>query len=499
VTVPRGSERVSQRTRSDMETVDNLTTLPDLDEPNMLHSLNARYLQNKIYTRTGPILVAMNPWQELKLYGSEVLHSYRRKPMDAVPPHVFAIAEAAFANLQAARKDQPILVSGDSGSGKTESTKFMMQYLAAVAHHTAVTANTEQQVLQCNPVLEAFGNAKTLRNDNSSRFGKYIDIHFDERFALCGAKIDTYLLEKSRVVGQEEGERNFHIFYQMCSQAPQDVHISGDLGLHESSHFAYTRKGHTVAVNYKPANSFANTRQAMQGIGIHLDECAEIFKVLAAILHLGNIAVQADRENNAVIHSADTSAVWVSRLLGVDNDALIRSFTERGIQAGPQGGGESFVVAQSSAQALEARNALARALYGNMFDNLVARINVSLGQKRADKTRTISILDIFGFEHFKTNHFEQFCINYANEKLQGHFNEYNFSLEIKECRTPLSTPSLSPPLLFLPSRALFLPLLSVPLYTLPLALARSLLCRSRATAGAWRAACRRNRACLRGG
>eukprot|EP00288_Rhodomonas_lens_P011274 CAMPEP_0177748744 /NCGR_PEP_ID=MMETSP0484_2-20121128/32102_1 /TAXON_ID=354590 /ORGANISM="Rhodomonas lens, Strain RHODO" /LENGTH=1368 /DNA_ID=CAMNT_0019263653 /DNA_START=40 /DNA_END=4145 /DNA_ORIENTATION=- len=431
VNVPRGSDRVSQRTRADMETVDNLTTLPDLDEPNMLHSLNARYLEHKIYTRTGPILVAMNPWQELKLYGSEVLHSYRRKQMDHVPPHVFAIAEAAFANLQSARKDQTILVSGDSGSGKTESTKFMMQYLAAVAHHTAVTANTEQQVLQCNPVLEAFGNAKTLRNDNSSRFGKYIDIHFDERFALCGAKIDTYLLEKSRVVGQETGERNFHIFYQMCSQSENDPAISSELGLKASDQFSYTKKGHSVAVNYKPANSFSNTKAAMQGIGIEAEECNQIFQVLGAILHLGDIAL-GEKDGDAVIHSSDQSSVWASKLLGVGQEALIQSFTNRNIQAGPQGLGDSYIVAQTGSQALEARNALARALYGNMFDILVQRINVSLGQKRAEKTRTISILDIFGFEHFKTNHFEQFCINYANEKLQGHFNEYNFSLEIKE-------------------------------------------------------------------
>lgn len=184
IEVERGSTRISQRTPSIMVEVDDLTALPDLDEPNMLHSLQMRYLRDKIYTSTGPILVGINPWQDLNVYGQETLKSYRGRKMHEMPPHVFGVAEAAFTNLHNDRKDQTILVSGDSGSGKTESTKFMMQYLAAVAHHTAGTTKIEQQVLQCNPVLEAFGNSKTLRNDNSSRFGKYIDIHFDAQYSL---------------------------------------------------------------------------------------------------------------------------------------------------------------------------------------------------------------------------------------------------------------------------------------------------------------------------
>ena len=172
-----------------MEAVDDLTKLPDLDEPNMLHSLHVRYEQKKIYTRTGPILVGINPWEDLNLYGSQTLFSYRRQKMDTLPPHVFAISENAFVNLQSERKDQTILVSGDSGSGKTESTKFMMQYLAAVSNHTAVTASTEQQVLQCNPILEAFGNAKTLRNDNRlCKLSEMSSIKFD----LCVSQLSIW-------------------------------------------------------------------------------------------------------------------------------------------------------------------------------------------------------------------------------------------------------------------------------------------------------------------
>ena len=474
VSVPRGSDRVSQRTPPGMEAVDNLTTLPDLDEPNMLHSLCVRYTQQKIYTRTGPILVAMNPWQDLKLYGQEVLRGYRNRSMDQTMPHVYAISEAAFKNLQVTppakpshmrarpppflaqaaalvchspvlrcliepptqteRKDQTILVSGDSGSGKTESTKFMMQYLAAVAQKTDSTDNTEQRVLQCNPVLEAFGNAKTLRNDNSSRFGKYIDIHFDQRFALIGAKIDTYLLEKSRVVGQEQGERNFHIFYQLTSQAGQDAQLTRDLQLKPAEHFEYIKRGANVSVAHRPATSLQNTTAALQSIGIKDTERTEIFKVLGAILHLGNMKFGSDREGGATLAPTDAQAVCCADMLGCDLQKLVDSFVLRNIQAGPMVGGDAYTVSQSLQQALDTRDALARALYGSLFDLLVSRINASLGQRVSaeERSRTISILDIFGFEHFKTNHFEQFCINYANEKLQGHFNEYNFSLEIQE-------------------------------------------------------------------
>eukprot|EP00281_Chroomonas_sp_CCMP1168_P033468 CAMPEP_0206237434 /NCGR_PEP_ID=MMETSP0047_2-20121206/14268_1 /ASSEMBLY_ACC=CAM_ASM_000192 /TAXON_ID=195065 /ORGANISM="Chroomonas mesostigmatica_cf, Strain CCMP1168" /LENGTH=572 /DNA_ID=CAMNT_0053661879 /DNA_START=38 /DNA_END=1752 /DNA_ORIENTATION=- len=435
VKVPRGSDAVSQRTPQNLEAVDNLTSLPDLDEPNMLNSLCVRYKMNKIYTFTGPILVCMNPWQDLGLYEQHILKQYRGKPLHAVPPHVFAIAECAFSNLQAHRKDQTILVSGDSGSGKTESTKFMMQYLANVAHHTAVTANTEHQVLQCNPVLEAFGNAKTLRNDNSSRFGKYIDIHFDEAFALCGAKIDTYLLEKSRVVGQEAGERNFHIFYQLC-QGQQNNGISqalaSTLRLLPSNQFLYTKVGSNVTVGYKPANSFQHTVNALEEIGFKEAERNEIFKVVSSILHMGNIKIKKGDNQNAQLSTSDPDAMLSASLLGVDCSGMVKAMTIRNIQAGGKDSDDNYIVEQSQQQALDARDALARALYGNLFDLLVKHINATLSQHAAGKMRNISILDIFGFEHFKTNHFEQFCINYANEKLQGHFNEFNFSHEIKE-------------------------------------------------------------------
>ncbi|EKX39533.1 myosin [Guillardia theta CCMP2712] len=439
VSVPRGSNRISQRTPPGMVAIDDLTALPDLDEPNMLDSLCQRYLQHKIYTRTGPILVGMNPWQDLRLYAPEVLHSYRKQQMNSMPPHVFAVSETAFANLQAERKDQTILVSGDSGSGKTESTKFMMQYLAAVANHTQKTANIEQRVLQCNPVLEAFGNAKTLRNDNSSRFGKYIDINFDSSFAISGAKIDTYLLEKSRVVSQQPGERNFHIFYQLCSQVGKDAYFSNILALRPAEDFNYLYQGAHVTVSYKAANSFENTVEAFMAIGIPQNEQEEIFKVIGAVMHMGNIKISSDKDGNSVIDPNSTDAINCTRLLGCSHHDLINALMQRQIQAGILGSGDNYLVAQTCQQAMDARDALARALYEHMFSALVQRINVSFGMVNNELNGTsqknhkiISILDIFGFEHFKTNYFEQMCINYANEKLQGHFNEYNFSLEVIE-------------------------------------------------------------------
>jgi len=297
--VPRGSELMSQRTPPGMVLVDDIGQLPDLDEPNMLHSLCCRYQlpQPKIYTRTGPILVGMNPWQDLKLYSPEMLSAYRSQGSDKMPPHIYSVSETAFQNLRASHKDQTILVSGDSGSGKTESTKFMMQYLAAVAHQKEMSQDKiEQRVLQCNPVLEAFGNAKTLRNDNSSRFGKYIDIHFDSSFSICGAKIDTYLLERSRVVSQQRGERNFHIFYQLCSQKGLDNELAKRLLLLPAKDFAYIRDGADFAVAYQAATSFQNTIDGFSAIGITGAERDGILSVLAAVLHLGNIPVQEDKE-----------------------------------------------------------------------------------------------------------------------------------------------------------------------------------------------------------
>jgi myosin heavy subunit len=225
-----------------------------------------------------------------------------------------------------------------------------MQYLAAVAHHTATTANTEQQVLQCNPVLEAFGNAKTLRNDNSSRFGKYIDIHFDERFALVGAKIDTYLLEKSRVVGQEQGERNFHIFYQLTAQAGQDAKLTRELHLKPAEHFEYIKRGANVAVAHRPATSLQNTLAALQAIGINDTERDELFKVLGGILHLGNIQFGGDREGGATLAEHDPTAVCCAEMLGCDLQKLVGSFVLRYIQAGPMVGGDSYTVSQSRQQ-----------------------------------------------------------------------------------------------------------------------------------------------------
>ena len=374
----------------------------------------------------------MNPWTNLPLYGQDILMTYRKANLNVIAPHIYGIGEAAFSNLQATRKDQAILVSGDSGSGKTESTKFMMQYLASVAHQTHTT-QTEQKVLQCNPVLEAFGNAKTRRNDNSSRFGKYIEIQFDEGLALVGAKIDTYLLEKSRVVGQEDGERNFHIFYQLASQYRVDQELTDAIELQSADAFLYIAKGVNVTVGHLPATSFQNTLKALDSVGIAVAERLEIFKVLSLVLHLGNLAFDAEPDSDdAALPPGDGRAATCARLMGVESGRFREAFLSRQIQAGSQELGDSYVVAQTRQQAVDSRDALARALYGSMFEALVGRINEALFRARTGKARTISILDIFGFEHFQTNSFEQFCINYANEKLQGYFNEFNFALEIQE-------------------------------------------------------------------
>mmetsp|Transcript_42106 Transcript_42106/g.99940 ORF Transcript_42106/g.99940 Transcript_42106/m.99940 type:complete len:1472 (-) Transcript_42106:191-4606(-) len=418
---PRSKTLFSYRNPSNLEAADDFLTLPNLDEPNILHSLRVRYWAGHVYSYTGPILIAVNPWRAVDIYNLKTLELYKNGNNKG--PHIFGIATNAYRALVANRKNQCILISGESGAGKTESTKYVLQVLTAVGENrTGASASIEQQVMLTNPVLEAFGNAKTLRNDNSSRFGKWINVHFDRKGTIAGAEIKTYLLEKARVIHQTEGERNYHIFYQVCGASSTQKMLQ-DLGLQEPTSFEYT-KTCTHAHGHDDAKSFDRTKQALHFIGFDAQSQQSIFAAVSSVLHLGNLKVSENSEGNALLQS-DRHLIMVGQLLKLDPAAIQTAMCNRNITAG----NEVMVKPETAEKARQGRDALSKAMYSKLFDYIVKCVNTALRLKAEAKTIQVSVLDIFGFEVFKQNHFEQFCINYANEKLQLHFNHFNFMLE----------------------------------------------------------------------
>jgi len=407
---------------------DDMVKMRDLHEGSLLWNLKNRYHSGKIYTYIGNILVSVNPYRVFGIYGLETVRKYQGQFIGKLPPHIFAVAEVAFFELVKDRRNQVMVVSGESGSGKTESTKLCMQYLAAVnrAQNTLVT----EKILEANPLLESFGNAKTIMNDNSSRFGKYIEIFFD-RDVISGAKVSEYLLEKSRIVYQNPGDRNFHIFYEMIAGLPAAEKSS--FGLTKPNDFFYLDQGSSSVISQKnDANDFQHTLSAMEILGISKEEKKGILSILAAILHLGNIyygRTQLNGQEAAVImNEADVGTV--ARLLHVEPEGVALLLTNRVTEAA----GEKFYSPLNIERALDARDAISRALYSLLFGWLVTRINQSIHQPEDENSTSIAILDIFGFEDFKSNSFEQFCINFANESLQSFFVDHVFKQEQEEYR-----------------------------------------------------------------
>lgn len=404
-----------------LEGIDDLTNLSYLNEPSILHDLRYRYGNDDIYTRAGPVLIAVNPFKTLPLYTPQVMERYRHGASEE--PHPYLVVDKAYKNMRANEANQCVIISGESGAGKTETTKISMQYLATLAGGTGV----EDQILQTNPVLESFGNAKTLRNHNSSRFGKLIDIHFDRNGRIQGADIETYLLEKSRVVAHIEGERSYHVFYQLCAGA-EDADVDR-LHLRSAADFNYLNQGNFLKIpGVNDAKDYREMKAAMTTIGISAAHQSEVDTVLAAILWLGNITFSKGDEGTAKVNH-DEALANSAELLGVSVDDLADKLMVRNIQAGM----ESIRQPLKYDQALDSRDALAKALYASLFDWILARINESLSVgKRRSGTTVISILDIYGFESFKRNSFEQLCINFANERLQQQFNQHLFALEQEE-------------------------------------------------------------------
>ncbi|XP_054982057.1 unconventional myosin-Vb isoform X2 [Sorex araneus] len=405
----------------------DLTALSYLHEPAVLHNLKVRFLEsNHIYTYCGIVLVAINPYEQLPIYGQDVIYAYSGQNMGDMDPHIFAVAEEAYKQMARDEKNQSIIVSGESGAGKTVSAKYAMRYFATVGGSASDT-NIEEKVLASSPIMEAIGNAKTTRNDNSSRFGKYIQIGFDKRYHIIGANMRTYLLEKSRVVFQAADERNYHIFYQLCAVA--SLPEFKELALTCAEDFFYTSQGGDTSIEgVDDAKDFEKTCQAFTLLGVRESHQISIFKIIASILHLGNVGIQAERDGESCsISPQDEHLDTFCRLLGVEQDQMQHWLCHRKLVTAA----ETYVKTMSLQQVVNARDALAKHLYAQLFGWIVEQVNEAL-RSSLKQHAFIGVLDIYGFETFEVNSFEQFCINYANEKLQQQFNSHVFKLEQEE-------------------------------------------------------------------
>ncbi|KAM7152092.1 unconventional myosin-Vc [Macrochelys suwanniensis] len=404
----------------------DLTALSYLHEPAVLHNLKVRFVESKlIYTYSGIILVAMNPYKQLPIYGDAIIHAYSGQNMGDMDPHIFAVAEEAYKQMARNNRNQSVIVSGESGAGKTVSARYAMRYFATVSKSNS-NAHVEDKVLASNPITEAVGNAKTTRNDNSSRFGKYTEISFDQTHQIIGANMRTYLLEKSRVVFQSENERNYHIFYQLCASAlqPEFKHLK----LEHAEEFNYTRMGgNTVIEGVDDRADMMETQKTFTLLGLKEDFQMDVFKILAAILHLGNVQMTAVGDEKSSVSLEDKHLNIFCELLDLDSDKVAQWLCHRKIITTS----ETVIKPMTKLQALNARDALAKKIYSHLFDFIVERINKALHFSGKQHT-FIGVLDIYGFETFDVNSFEQFCINYANEKLQQQFNLHVFKLEQEE-------------------------------------------------------------------
>ncbi|XP_048583002.1 unconventional myosin-Ic-like isoform X2 [Nematostella vectensis] len=401
------------------------------NEDAFLDNLRKRYESNLIYTYIGTVVVSINPYKNLPIYSKAVIEKYRGENLYELPPHIYAISDEAYRSMREECTDQCMLISGESGAGKTEASKRILEYLAAISTSSTEVGRVKDRLLKSNPVLEAFGNARTNRNDNSSRFGKYMDIQFDFRGAPFGGHILNYLLEKSRVVHQAKGERNFHIFYQLLQGAEHELLEALELE-RDPNHYFYLNQGNCVTVSTINDNvEFKVVKEALSVIDMTTDVQLALFSIVASILHLGSVNfLEKEGEHDITLENARPVNI-ISKLLGCPEFILEKALTARTVEAK----GEKVRTPLSKDQAIYARDALAKATYDRMFTWVVRSINTSLASKdHKGPTTLMGLLDIYGFEIFEMNSFEQFCINYCNEKLQQLFIELTLKEEQDEYR-----------------------------------------------------------------
>lgn len=415
----------------------DMARMSELNETSILSNLNTRYRKDEIYTYIGSILISVNPYKRIEpLYSEETLLSYRNRDLGDRPPHVFAIANECFGCMWKREENQCVLISGESGAGKTETTKFMLRFLSNVSQQSTKSEcdtnkrSIEASILESGPILEALGNAKTVYNNNSSRFGKFVQLLFNQSGQIKGARITDYLLEKHRVVHQNPGERNYHIFYQIIRGLSDEE--KERLMLSEPESFHYLNQSNcTGDPTLDDVKDWQALDKAFDVIGFKDGQREDVLSVLAGILHLGNVqftnaggAQVVDFDGKAQMpENCSTDIERASRLLGINGERLEGVMKERTIQLR----GEDITSPQSVEQACDSRDSISMALYSALFRWVISKINARI--KGPDDFHFIGILDIFGFENFQVNRFEQFCINFANEKLQEYFNRHIFSLE----------------------------------------------------------------------
>ncbi|XP_068180853.1 myosin-10 isoform X2 [Antennarius striatus] len=416
--------------------VEDMADLTCLNEASVLHNLRERYYSGLIYTYSGLFCVVVNPYKNMPIYTESIVDMYRGKKRHELPPHIYAISEAAYRSMLQDREDQAILCTGESGAGKTENTKKVIQYLAHVAsshkgatlgrNKEVVQGELERQLLQANPILEAFGNAKTVKNDNSSRFGKFIRINFDVAGYIVGANIETYLLEKSRATRQAIDERTFHIFYQMLCGTSEETRA--DLLLGTADEYRFLTRGSIPLPGQSDSENFTQTMDSMAIMGFTKEESMSMLKVVSAVLQFGNIIFMKEKSQDQASMPDNTAAQKLCHLLGINVLEFTRAILTPRIKVGR----EYVQKAQTKEQADFAVEALAKATYERLFRWLVHRVNRALDRRQRQGASFIGILDIAGFEIFQLNSFEQLCINYTNEKLQQLFNHTMFILEQEE-------------------------------------------------------------------
>uniref|UniRef100_A0A2C9KA35 Unconventional myosin-IXb n=1 Tax=Biomphalaria glabrata TaxID=6526 RepID=A0A2C9KA35_BIOGL len=411
----------------------DLCSLPDLNEKTLLYNLKSRFNQKNIYTYVGSILIAVNPFKFFPIYNPKYVSMYQNKRLGELPPHIFAVADAAYHSMLREKQNQCIVISGESGSGKTESTNLLLHHLTALSHKGLHGSGVEQTILGAGPVLEAFGNAKTVHNNNSSRFGKFIQVNYKQNGMVHGAIVEKYLLEKSRIVFQAKDERNYHVFYYLLAGA--DDKEKESLHLLKADQYNYLSQSACYSVEgVDEKHEFSRLRQSMEMVGFSPETQRKIFSVLSAVLHLGNVEFKkkGDKHHDeSVTIKAGDSVRIISTLLKVKERYVLEALTQKKSTAGD----ETFVINYKMEDAVATRDAMTKCIYGALFDWIVLKVNQALLAKKHDSEHegdSIGVLDIFGFEDFGNNSFEQFCINYANEHLQYYFNQHIFKFEQEE-------------------------------------------------------------------
>ncbi|TNN18772.1 Unconventional myosin-XV, partial [Schistosoma japonicum] len=427
--------QIQKSARVIAEDMDNMVNLPNMSAIFMLETLKLRYSLSKIYTYIGNIVVSVNPYKDLLIDGPEVMAKYFNRMLSSVPAHLYGLAETIYQTAVRGECDQIVVISGESGSGKTEAFKRITQYLACTSEQGKNSlSSVARRVLESTPVLESFGNATTLRNDNSSRFGKLVEIYFAKSI-IVGAKITNFLLEKSRIVGQSEKERNYHVFYELLSSLDNESKAKHHLKNVEDYHYLMKDSKRTFSTHSDP-DGLSMLLESWQTLGLPQDEMDLCLRVVSAVLHLGNIAFKSDNDKEKTFISNPFVAEIAASELGVDVTELTKVITMKLTETSI----DSLWSPVNVAGAIVNRDSIAKSLYEEYFERLVRNINMKnappdyMDSDTKSSLRAIGLLDIYGFENLPTNSLEQFCINYTNENLQQFFNHYIFELEQEEYR-----------------------------------------------------------------